>query len=117
MQVGRAAHGSSQRSASANVMRGSGRLARARKVGLVVDEPEPRALTRAAIDDSDRFWLVEAGPNPSRFIGFDTNSEQFISENDVPSGGGNVRHMVFDSAANAIWFGADTHTIGRAVVP
>jgi virginiamycin B lyase len=35
----------------------------------------------------------------------------------VPSGGGTVRHMVFDKSTRAIWFGTDNNTIGRALVP
>jgi hypothetical protein len=28
-----------------------------------------------------------------------------------------VRHMVFNDATREIWFGTDTHTIGRVLVP
>ncbi len=78
----------------------------------------PRSsLYAVAIDSHDRLWYVEAGLSPNRFIGFDTNEERFISISEVPSGGGSVRHMVFHEPTNAIWFGTDTHTIGRAVVP
>jgi virginiamycin B lyase len=75
------------------------------------------SLYAVAVDTEDRVWYVESGPNPNRFIGFDANSEDFISINEVPSGGGSVRHMIFDRETNAIWFGTDTHTIGRARVP
>jgi virginiamycin B lyase len=78
---------------------------------------ERTALYAMAADNQDRVWYVETGLDPNRFIGFDTATEEFISVTEVPSGGGSVRHMVFDEASNAIWFGTDDHTIGRAVVP
>ena len=69
------------------------------------------------VDNQDRIWYVETGLQPNRFIGFDSKTEQFIAIDEVPSGGQTVRHMVFDETSNAIWFGTDAHTIGRAVVP
>ena len=78
----------------------------------------PRAgLYATAVDNRDRFWFAEAGPNPNRIIGFDTVSEQVISQTEVPSGGGSVRNMVYHEPTDALWFGTDAHTIGRAVVP
>jgi virginiamycin B lyase len=74
-------------------------------------------LYAMASDDRDRLWYVEASLRPNRFVGFDPDVEDFISVTDVPSGGGAVRHMVFHQGTNAIWFGTDAHTIGRAVVP
>jgi virginiamycin B lyase len=78
---------------------------------------ERSSLYATAVDARDRVWYVEAGLNPNRFIGFDTQTEEFVSINEVPSGGGSVRHMVYHRPTNTIWFGTDTHTIGRAVVP
>ena len=78
---------------------------------------ERSSLYAVAVDAQDRIWYVETGPDPNRFIGFDTKAEEFVSINEIPSGGGAVRHMVFDKPTNTIWFGTDTHTIGRAVVP
>ncbi len=69
-----------------------------------------------AIDKDDRVWLVETGIQPNRFVGFDTESEEFIDAIDVPSGGGTIRHMHYDEATDAIWFGTDVNTVGRAVV-
>lgn len=74
----------------------------------------PYAMT---VDDADRIWLVETGPQPNRFVGFDTRTSRFFGGTAVPSGGGTVRHMVFDPATRQIWFGADVNTIGRAAVP
>jgi virginiamycin B lyase len=37
--------------------------------------------------------------------------------NEFKSGGGTVRHMVFDDTNREIWFGTDNHTIGRVQVP
>ena len=78
---------------------------------------EAAGLYAMAVDSQDRIWYVETGLQPNRFIGFDSKTEQFIAIDEVPSGGQTVRHMVFDKASNAIWFGTDAHTIGRAVVP
>lgn len=70
-----------------------------------------------AKDANDRLWFVETFPDPNRFVGFDPETEQYISSDPVPSGGGSVRHMVFDAARNAIWFGTDTNRLGRASLP
>jgi virginiamycin B lyase len=75
------------------------------------------SLHAMAVDANDRVWYVEAGLNPNRFISFDSKTETFISIDKVPSGGRSVRHMVFDPETNAIWFGTDNHTIGRATAP
>ena len=70
-----------------------------------------------AVDDEDRLWIVETGPQPNRLVGFDPASGLFFAGADVPSGGGNVRHMVFSPRARELWFGTDEDTIGRARVP
>lgn len=70
-----------------------------------------------AVDGDDRIWFVETGLDPNRFVGFDPDNEDFFSVSEVESGGGSVRHMYFDEATNTIWFGADTNTVGRAVLP
>ena len=70
-----------------------------------------------AVDSKDRIWFVETIPQPNRFVGFDPATESFFSQTDIPSGGGSVRHMVFDPQTDAIWFGTDTQTIGRARLP
>ena len=70
-----------------------------------------------AIDSDDRVWFVETGVRPNRFVGFDTQLEEYISVVDVASGGGTIRHMYFDPKTNAVWFGTDVNTIGRAVLP
>lgn len=79
---------------------------------------EQRAGPYALIaDDQQRIWYVETHPDPNRFVGFDPKSEAFIAIEPVPSGGGSVRHMVFDGERNAIWFGTDTNKLGRADLP
>lgn len=78
---------------------------------------EAAGLYAMAVDDHDRIWYVETGLQPNRFIGFDSQTEEFIAINEIPSGGQTVRHMVFDPESNAIWFGTDANSIGRAVVP
>ena len=69
-----------------------------------------------AVDDRDRVWFVESGPNPNRFVGFHTRTLEFFSVTRVPSGGGTVRHMYFHAPARDVWFGTDTNTVGRARV-
>lgn len=69
-----------------------------------------------AVDRLDRIWLVETGVSPNRFVGFDTESEEFMSVTPIPSGAGAVRHMDYYEPEGEIWFGTDTNTIGRAKV-
>ena len=70
-----------------------------------------------AIDDDDRIWFVETGVQPNRFVGFDARTNRYISNTEVGSGGGTIRHMHFDKETNTVWFGADTNTIGVAKLP
>lgn len=77
-------------------------------------ESRPYAM---AVDDQDRLWFVETGPSPNRLVGFDPSTEEFFSVTEIESGGGAVRHMVYHAPHGAIWFGTDTNTIGRAVLP
>lgn len=90
------------------------------KTGAVEEWPMPsarRSLPYAMdVDDRDRLWLVETGPQPNRFVGFDAKAKRWIAEWDVPSGGGAVRHMEFDQRTGRIWFGTDANTIGYAQV-
>lgn len=69
------------------------------------------------VDDRDRLWFVETGPDPNRLVGFDPEAGSFFSLTEIPSGGGTVRHMVFHGPTRTIWFGTDANTIGRAQVP
>ncbi len=69
-----------------------------------------------AVDDRDQIWFVETGSNPNRFVGFDPANEAFTTTTEIPSGGGTVRHMYFHEPTGTVWFGADTNTVGRAVV-
>jgi len=77
------------------------------------DNSEPYGM---AVDKNDRIWIVETGRTPNRFVGFDTESESFLNQTDIPSGGGSVRHMYYYEAGGEIWFGTDTNYIGRAKV-
>jgi len=70
-----------------------------------------------AIDEYDRVWFVETGLDPNTFVGFDTETEEFMSVVEIESGGGAIRHMYYDAKTKSIWFGTDTNTVGRAVVP
>lgn len=76
-------------------------------------DSKPYAVTS---DDAGRIWFVETGVEPNRFVAFDPETETFSQPFEVPSGGGTVRHMVFDEENNAIWFGTDMNTIGRATI-
>jgi len=78
------------------------------------DQSLPYAM---AIDDKARIWVVESGPQPNRVVGFDPKTETVFATAPVPSGGGNVRHMVFVPRTREIWFGTDKDTIGRVKVP
>lgn len=69
-----------------------------------------------AVDAANRIWFVETGLEPNNFVGFDPATGEFFSQTDVPSGGGTLRHMQFFAPTGEVWFGADTNTIGRAVV-
>lgn len=69
-----------------------------------------------AVDSADRIWFVETGASPNRFVGFDSKSERFVSETNVPSGAGSVRHMDYDESTGTIWFGTDFNTVGYAKV-
>ena len=69
-----------------------------------------------AIDDRDRLWFVETGPQPNRLIGFDPSRREFFSASNIKSGGGSVRHMFFHKPTRSLWFGTDANTIARAAV-
>ena len=69
-----------------------------------------------ALDGEGRVWISETGIQPNRLVGFDPATEQFVSVNEVPSGGGSVRHMIYHPGSNAIWFGTDSNMLGRAIV-
>lgn len=65
-----------------------------------------------AIDKRNDVWFVETGVQPNRLVGFDTTTKTFSEPIPIPSGGGTVRHMYYDAAEDAIWFGSDRDTIG-----
>lgn len=68
------------------------------------------------LDGKGRPWFVQTGPDPNTLVGFDPGSERFVAEIEIPSGGGAVRHMVWDPERSSFWFGTDTNTIVRAKV-
>ena len=78
------------------------------------DNSRPYSMT---VDDQDRLWFVETGPQPNRLVGFDSRTRKVFSLTEIKSGGGTVRHMVFHQPTRTIWFGTDANTIGRASVP
>lgn len=73
----------------------------------------PYAMAR---DSEDNLWFVETGVNPNLFLGFNPGTEEFFSSTPIQSGGGTVRHMVFDNPTNSIWFGTDTNYLGKASI-
>jgi virginiamycin B lyase len=70
-----------------------------------------------AADKLGRVWFVETRVQPNRLVGFDPLFNTFFSVTDIPSGGGSVRHMVYDPNRNALWFGTDANTLARAQLP
>lgn len=70
-----------------------------------------------AVDAFDRIWQVETWPEVNNFLGFDPVKEEFFSQTPVPSGGGTIRHMVYDPETHSIWFGTDTNNLGQASLP
>lgn len=99
-----------------------GRLARFDRTTKKVEEWETPSGTRSlpyamAVDDRGRLWFVETSPQPNRLVGFDPATKKFFTSTEIPSGGNNVRHMIFEPKKREIWFGTDTNTIGRVRVP
>lgn len=78
------------------------------------DKSGPYAM---GADQRDRLWFVETWQKPNRFVGFDPQTENFFSLTEIPSGGGAVRHMYYDSNSNSFWFGTDTNQLGQARLP
>ncbi len=70
-----------------------------------------------AVDAKDRVWFVETRVQPNQLVGFDPATEEFFVSVPIPSGGGTVRHMVYDEARNSLWFGTDTNKLGQARLP
>lgn len=91
------------------------------ETGAFTEWPAPSAANSRpyamTVDEKGRLWMVETGVQPNRFIGFDPETEQFTTPVEIESGGGTVRHMYYDAAGRAVWFGTDTNTIARAVLP
>ena len=77
-------------------------------------DSRPYAMTA---DADGRIWVFETGAVPNRLVGFDPRSETFFATGIIPSGGGSVRHAVYDGATDVIWFGTDRNTLGRARLP
>ena len=70
-----------------------------------------------AADKLGRVWFVETWPETNMLVGFDPLFGTFFSATPIPSGGGSVRHMVYDQARNSLWFGTDTNNLAQAVLP
>mgnify|MGYP001821692285 FL=1 len=70
-----------------------------------------------AADNLGRIWFVETWPQPNLLVGFDPLFGTFFSVTPIPSGGGAVRHMVFDADRNSLWFGTDTNNLAQVVLP
>ena len=84
------------------------------------DAPSKRSalIYALTVDDKDRIWFVETGPQPNRLVGFDAKTGKVVSETPIAKSGALVvRHMSYDPATQAIWFGTDANTIGRAKLP
>jgi virginiamycin B lyase len=68
-------------------------------------------------DARGRIWFVETIPQPNLLQGFDPASGEYLVASPIPSGGGSVRHMMFDPQRNSLWFGTDSNTLARAKLP
>ena len=91
------------------------------KTGAVKEWANPSGATSLpyamTMDDRDRIWYVETGVQPNRLIGFDPKTETVFSNTPVrPSGGGTVRHMIYEPGTKVIWWGSDTNQLGRAEI-
>jgi virginiamycin B lyase len=70
-----------------------------------------------ALDKRGRVWIAETGVQPNRLVAFDPAAGKFTTIAPVAqSGAGTIRHMVYHSPTNSLWFGTDANTIGRAVI-
>jgi virginiamycin B lyase len=88
--------------------------------GAIKEWPNPsgeRSRPYAMASDGKTVWQFETGVQPNKLVGFDPKTESFFSINEIPSGGGSVRHIYFDSRTRHLWFGTDVHTIGRSIIP
>ena len=78
-------------------------------------ESRPYALLN---DDKDRLWFFEGRRDtPVQMVGFDAATLKFVGSTPLESGPGTVRHAYFHAPTNAIYFGADANTVGRALLP
>lgn len=90
------------------------------RTGAVEEWPAPsgpQSRPYAVASNGETVWMFETGVQPNKLVGFDPGLQKFFSVNDVPSGGGTVRHHYYDSRNRTLWFGTDAGTIGRAVLP
>lgn len=53
-------------------------------------------------DRDGRLWFVETGVQPNLFVGFNPETGTFTTPTEIESGGGTVRHMVYDQNSNSI---------------
>lgn len=75
------------------------------------------AAPYGAIAAGDTFYYVETGPQPNRMIGIDSASGEVTYNEEIPESGGAVRHMFYDKAHDAVWFGTDSNYIVRFEPP
>ena len=88
------------------------------RVWFVGQRSHYAAVLAPATGDIEIFPMPdERARDPHTFVGFDTRTEEYISEVDVASGGGTIRHMYYDPRTDVVWFGTDVNTVGRAVLP
>jgi len=77
------------------------------------DSSRPYAALK---DHKDRMWFSASGLSPNKLVAFDTQSEEFVASQEIPSGEGSIRHMDYDERTQSLWFGTDTGHIGRLVL-
>jgi virginiamycin B lyase len=71
-------------------------------------DSRPYALTR---DDQGILWVSQTGPE-KRLAAFDPSAGEFVAVHEVSH---NIRHMMFDEATSAMWFGTDANNVGRVI--
>lgn len=72
------------------------------------DDARPYAITK---DAEERLWISETG-SKKQLVAFDPRAEQFVSVNAVSQ---TIRHLGFDPATGAMWFGTDANRVGRVL--
>lgn len=96
-----------------------GRLGRVNARTRAIEEWLPPAGEDArpyamALDDRNRIWFVETGPQPNHLVAFDPASRKFVVDSVLADARGAVRHMVFHRPTRTFWLGTDSNFLVSA---